>query len=317
MSKKNNINKKNDKKNNKKGAVNKTAPRKNKNEIIFDDEYFIGMPKNNENSKFSKNNKPSKNKKVKKISPQQVKKRKVFLKFFRWTSIIAIFIGIFVYIMLSPIFAVKNIKVDTDGNLTEQEIINLSAINLNENTFKYSKKQIIENIKENSYVDDVKIKRNLPNEIQITIKERFPKLMITYGNAYIYIDSQGYILEITKEYKQLPILKGIKTKDDEIGLGKRLCNDDLQRLTNVLKIIEIAKTEGLFELITSIDIEDKNEYKITMDSEEKIIYLGNCSSLDERILWVKKILEKEKGIAGEIIVNMNLNEDNPFFRERV
>ena len=141
--------------------------------------------------------------------------------------------------------------------------------------------------------------------------------MITYGNAYIYIDSQGYILEITKEYKQLPILKGIKTKDDEIVLGKRLCNDDLQRLTNVLKIIEIAKTEGLFELITSIDIEDKNEYKITMDSEEKIIYLGNCSSLDERILWVKKILEKEKGIAGEIIVNMNLNEDNPFFRERV
>ena len=30
MSKKNNINKKNDKKNNKNGAVNKTAPRKNK-----------------------------------------------------------------------------------------------------------------------------------------------------------------------------------------------------------------------------------------------------------------------------------------------
>ena len=54
-----------------------------------------------------------------------------------------------------------------------------------------------------------------------------------------------------------------------------------------------------------------------MDLEEKTIYLGDCSSLDERMLWVKKILEKEKGIAGEIIVNMNLNQDKPFFRERV
>ena len=88
-------------------------------------------------------------------------------------------------------------------------------------------------------------------------------------------------------------------------------------MATVLKILEIAKTEELSDLITSIDIEEVNEYKIIMESEEKIIYLGDCSSLDERMLWVKKILEKEKGIAGEIIVNMNLNQDKPFFRERV
>ena len=322
INKKNNENKKEKIKNNKKnfGAVKKSAPKNNKNEITFDDEYFIGMPKNNKKYPVAQKNKLPKKKKIKKVkklSPQQQKRKKAILKAFRWTCLIIVFIGIVVCILLSPLFSIKKITVSTDGNLTEQEIISLSAINLNENIFKHTKKQIKENIMENSYVEDVNVERKLPNEIKITINERVPKFMITYGNAYVYIDSQGYMLEISKEYMQLPILKGIKTTDDEIELGKRLCNEDLEKLTTVLKITEVAKTEGLLELITSIDMEDTNEYKIIMDSEEKTIYLGDCSSLDERMLWVKKILEKEKGIAGEIIVNMNLNLDQPFFRERV
>ena len=81
--------------------------------------------------------------------------------------------------------------------------------------------------------------------------------------------------------------------------------------------MEVANSEGLLNLITYIDIENIQDYKFIMDSEEKTVYLGDCSSLDERMLWVKSILEKEKGIAGEIIVNMDLNIDKPFFRERV
>lgn len=39
--------------------------------------------------------------------------------------------------------------------------------------------------------------------------------------------------------------------------------------------------------------------------------------LEERILWVKTILNETKDLQGEIFVNMNLNSDRPFFRERV
>ena len=313
--------KKNNKKN-KLGAVKKTAPKgkKQKNKENNSEDFFIGMKKN-ENKKYPtiQKNKISKvkNKKVKKLTVQQIKRRKFIFKLLKWTSLIAILVGSFIYVLLSPVFAIKKITVYTDGKLTEQEIISLSAINLNENTFKYTKKQIKENIKENSYVDEVDIKRKLPEEIQITIKERVPKLMITFGNAYVYINNQGYMLEISKEYLELPILKGINTKDEEIEAGKRLCNEDLQKLNTVFKIMESAKSEGLLNLITTIDIEDTNNYKLVMDAEEKTIYLGDCSSLDERMIWIKNILEREKGIPGEIIVNMNLNSDKPFFRERV
>ena len=93
----------------------------------------------------------------------------------------ALLVGVIIYIMLSPIFAIKTIIVSTDGKLTEQEIIGLSSITLNENTFKFTKKQIIQNIKENSYVDSVSIERKLPDKIEINVKERMYK---TLKNVY-------------------------------------------------------------------------------------------------------------------------------------
>lgn len=225
--------------------------------------------------------------------------------------------GAGLYIIMSPLFAVKKISVNTDGELNEQEIINLAAINLNENIFKFTGKQITENIKENAYVDEVNVKRKLPDEVQISIKERVPILMITYGNSYVYINSQGYMLEISNEYKELPILMGIKTEEELIEAGQRLCNEDLQKLTIVLKIMEFSENAEIFNLVTAIDISNENDYKIMLDKEEKTIYLGDCSMLEERLIWAKTILNKEKGIPGEIFVNMNLNTEAPFFRERV
>ena len=53
------------------------------------------------------------------------------------------------------------------------------------------------------------------------------------------------------------------------------------------------------------------------DSEQKIAYLGDCSDLETRMLYLAAILEKEKGNPGEIFVNINLNTDDAFFRESV
>lgn len=319
-------NKKKVKKRNKKmvkmGAEKKSAPNRKNKEIFFDDEIIIGIPKKeNEGkihiSKKEKKKLKTKKKKVKKLSQKQVKRRKAIFKLIRWTCLIVCILGVGLYIIMSPLFAVKKINVSTDGNISEQEIISLAAIKLNENIFKFTKKQIRENIKENAYVDEVSVKRKLPDEVQISIKERTPILMITYGNSYVYINGQGYMLEISSEYKELPILMGIKTEEESIETGKRLCNEDLQKLTTVLKIMEFSENAEIFDLITAIDISDQNDYKIILDKEEKTIYLGDCSMLEERLIWAKTILNKEKGIPGEIFVNMNLNEGDPRFKERV
>ena len=99
--------------------------------------------------------------------------------------------------------------------------------------------------------------------------------------------------------------------------GKRLQTEDLEKLPILAKVMELAQTNEIESLITRIDIADKENIKLIFETEEKIAYIGDGSNLITKILNIKVILEKEQGKAGEIFVNMDLNKEDPMFRERV
>lgn len=301
------------------------------NKFNFDDEIIIGVTripdKNNVKSKKSnvkkrkkKNIKPN-NKKViiedEEINEEVIENKKRKIRIIKYTSIATMILIAIVATMFSPLFNVKEIKVIGNEKISENEIISLSQIEKEENTFKINKISATKNIKQNAYIESVQIKRNLPSEIEIIVEERKASFMLEYGGNYVYINNQGYILEISSEKLNLPIIQGQATEDTDFIAGNRLINEDLQKLSTVLKIMEQAKNIEISELITKIDVSNKEDYKIVLDSEKKTIYLGDCTNLNTRMLNVKVILEKEKGIEGDIFVDMDLNNSYPTFRQKV
>ena len=64
------------------------------------------------------------------------KKRKIAFRVIKYTTLVAILIGGGIYFLLSPFFNVNKISVVGNEKITKEEIISLSSINLNENTFK-------------------------------------------------------------------------------------------------------------------------------------------------------------------------------------
>lgn len=329
---------KNKKKVNHKKTLEENEIELGKDLFSFDDEMVIGVNKkreentpkkkknntknNSKKNKKKKNNKKAKNKKTKRmltdeeIEIQRIKRMKK-LKIAKYLMLIALFITLIVVTMFSPLFNIKSIVVTGNNKITQNEIISLSQVQLEENTYKINKYKVKQRIKENAYIEDVIIKRKLPSELQISIVERQVAFMIEYGASFVYIDNQGYILEISENKLELPILQGIQTESAQFEAGKRLENEDLQKMNTVLKIMEIAKNNDISNIITRIDIEDEENYKIIFETKEKTAYLGDNSNLNTKILTIKAILEKNEGIAGEIFVNMDLNTNYPIFRERV
>ena len=110
------------------------------------------------------------------------------------------------------------------------------------------------------------------------------------------------MLEINNEKLELPILQGASTETSDFAVGNRLCVEDLEKLSS---------------LITRINIENKQNIKLIFETKDKIAYLGDSTNLINKIPLVKKILEENESKAGEIFVNMDLNKENPIFRERV
>lgn len=330
--KKRNSNKKNTKK-----TQNKT------NEIInLDNEIIIGLtpkkvekdkPKRKTKKTSKSNNKKTtsknidrakdyhqRNKKANLSKPKQNKSKKKSQKnrkntrIIKWIILILLLLTAIVLFMRSSVFNIRQIIVTNNSKISSEEIINLSTLTPGVNMFKTTNGIIRKNIKANPYIENVKVKRNLNGTITLEVEERTPTYMLKFANAYVYINNQGYILELSENPLKLPIITGFQTPEETINAGNRLAVDDLKKLADVIKIMESARSISLADIITEIDITDEKNYKLTIASEGKTVQFGDCSSINIKLLKVQALIEKEKGVQGEIYFH---DLDKTVFREKV
>ena len=279
----------------------------------LDTETVIGMTKKNH-----ERDKNIEKKIVDKNERKRLKKIKRIKRIIKWTAIIVIIAGGTTFAMVSPMFNIQDIQVNNVNRISADTVISLSGLTKGQNIFRFFTNNIEENIKQEPYVDSVEVKRVLPNKIQIEVTERVPRFCVQVLNSLAYINSQGYILEISQNELALPIITGIRTPEENIKEGNRLEEDDLICLEEVLKIMNIAKENNLDTKVTSIDISQKNEYSMTMQEEKKTIYLGDTSNLSAKMVYIQGILEDNKDKEVTIYVNGDFNKKfRPYFREKV
>lgn len=282
-------------------------------EFDFDTETVINMTNKN-NKNFMKKNNAAISKNQRKIA----KKKKRVKRIIKWTSLALIIIAGAIFAFASPLFNITQIEVINTNLLSKDKVISLSGIKKDQNIFRFLKSDVIKKIKEDPYVQEVKINRQLPNKVQIDIEERQRNFSLEFLNGYAYINNQGYILEISQDKLNLPVIKGASTEENNITPGKRLEQKDLEKLEVAIKIMTIAKENELDEKVTSIDISNKNEYILYLESEKKTVYLGNQENLTTKMLYTKKIIEKESGNEGTIYVNGDFtNKFKAYFRQKV
>ena len=217
--------------------------------------------------------------------------------------------------MVSPIFNVTEIIVSGNNVISTETITSLSQIEIGANIYKTSKEIIKKRIKENAYIESVEVKRKLPNKIELVVKERNTSYMLEYAGSFIYINNQGYILEVSNEKLDVPIIEGYTTNTEELQVANRLNKEDLTRLEMILKIVEFKESNEILEKINRINIEDKQNYTLKMEEEKKTVYLGNASNLSSRMLYLKAVLEDTKGLTGEIFISGDLVKEKAFFRQ--
>ena len=272
--------------------------------------------------KLLKDKNKSKNKKKKTL-------RKIVRVLARIVVLVIVLAIIFSIVFLSGVFSVKSIEITIDGvnqdgeSLQISEVERLSGLIIGQNLFEISRGAIKQSILQNRYVDSVEVTKHFNGTISINIEERKVKYLINYAGSYIYIDNKGNILELSSEKKDIPVILGASTDFTSLAVGSsenrvtRLNDDDLEKLDVVNNILEIAKSNDVDALISRVDITDDKNYIIYLDSEGKTVYLGDCSNLNTRILYMKSIIKQESGIQGEIFLNIDLDSEYPYFRESV
>lgn len=246
----------------------------------------------------------------------RLKKMRKIKNFIKWTILLGMIVGVLIFLCTSGLFNICQIEIVGNEQITQEQILELSEIQLGDNVFFCKKEKTKNNIGSNPYVENIKITRKLPDKIQIQVTEKQKAYQIQLDEGYAFIDNQGYILEIAETKIDKPILQGYTTAKDDILPGSRLFEDDLECLGDVLKIVKSSSEIQIQDRITTINIENKNNYILTLQELKKVIYIGNQSNLANKMLYIKAIIERENGKEGKIFVNGKLNKGfEPYFRE--
>ena len=288
-----------------------------KEEFDDDDDLFIDLKKMQQRSAENKrknhttNKKNIKGNKNSNLNKKNRKKSRVL----KIMALFLVIIGITIFAMISPIFNIEELDVTGNEKIDSSTIISLAGIKEGENIFRISKNNIINKIKENPYIDSVVIKRSLPGTLKINVKERVVAYQIKAINSYVYIDYQGYILETSSKDSGVPILEGLSTTQDTLLNGKRISNEDIEKIGKILRIMSTAKSIGISDKITKISVQN-NEYSIELKKEKKMVYIGSAKDLTNKFAYLKAILTSEKDKAGKVFVNVDFSKGyKPYFRE--
>ena len=303
-----------------------------------DEKKQVVKTKNKPGKQVNKNTKMTQNTKKKNIQQKQKMKKNVTRKnddainkqvrknrgpfkvpviFKIGVAAIVIVIATFAFLK-SPVFNIEEIKIKIDHNtvLTESEIKELSNIVVGQNMFSISKKKSIESIETNSYVEAVKIKRKIPNKLEIEVVERTIAFQIEVDGGYAYIDNYGVVIDQKNDKKDCIVITGHKTEN--IITGEKLNDEDIRGLSDVLVIIQEAKNNEVIDDITKIDISNHDDYLVYFDNLGKVAHIGDITSINDKMTRIAKILKVESEVEGEIFVNVDFNNGKyPYFRESV
>ena len=274
---------------------------KYKRVILTREEVIINMA----NKKVKTSGRKSKQREI------EQKRKKIILII---TLALVAIIGICAYLLISPSFNIQEIIITGNSQVTNEEIYEISEIKIGDNIFKTLEIVAKVRLKQNGYIEDVILHKTYPNKIEIEIKEREKSFQVrTETGCYIYIDEQGYILDYSLDKLELITIMGMEINESGIEEKRRLEENDLDKMENILQIREECRNIQIADKITQIQVKD--EYIINLGNEEIFINLGDATSLKDRMYYVNAILKEEVEKKGTIYINGSLNEGfSPYFK---
>ncbi len=140
------------------------------------------------------------------IKKKKRRKKRYLLKF---TMIIAACIGLY-FLLHIDYFTVDGITVAGNKEISDAEIVKLAEVETGDNIFDVHTMLAEKRIKKNLYIEDVDVKRMLPNRIDIVVIERSGKAQFVKGEKFVVTDNDGRVLEIAEEEQKATLVENVK-----------------------------------------------------------------------------------------------------------
>lgn len=127
----------------------------------------------------------------------------------------------------SDFFTTRHIDVAGNTRLTREMVLQYAGLNEGDNSLGISIADIERNLRDTPWVEEVSVKRLLPDRFIIKLRERMPSFWIQKDGALYYANEEGEIIAPveSKNFLSLPTLKILPGGEDAVPFLGRLLKD--------------------------------------------------------------------------------------------
>lgn len=113
------------------------------------------------------------------------------------------------YVTTSDYFALKNIDVAGDNNLSYSEVIDRAEVHVGLNSLAVSIDEIEKRLLKDPWIKNVSVKRSLPDGLEISITERTPSFWLLHNGTMYYTEEDGQRIAPVQasHFLSLPVLE--------------------------------------------------------------------------------------------------------------
>ncbi len=221
----------------------------------------------------------------------------------------------FALLFLTPIFNVKRIEVTGIKSVSQEVILNAAGIPKGTNIFRANVKKAEENIRKQQFVEDVKVKRVLPDKIKIKVTEGSVAAYINYEDNLVGISLGGKTLCLTDKasrQENIAVIYGLSVEKSIVGENAEAT--EKKKLDNALKLLKSFSDMGILNMITAIDVKSTDNIAFRYTDKLKIAF-GSMEDYDYKMDCLPDIID-QLGDNPEGLINMH-NPENITYRNTI
>ncbi len=205
------------------------------------------------------------------------------------------------------LFKIESITVTGNSCYTAEQIIRESDIEIGDSLLFLSEDKLSERLSfELPYISKIKLRRQLPNTLQIEVTEAYEELCFYRDGIFYSADGSKKLLnEYSERPSSLPVI--ISSESDTLNLGEKYLCENAQKQSLENAILKFAKDRGInVTLVNATDI-----YRTNFVIEDKIaVELGSATYLERKLEFIPKTVENMVNGEQNIIDISNWTPDN-------
>lgn len=204
-------------------------------------------------------------------------------------------------------FKVQTVVVDGNSRYTDQEILDVTEIELGENMFLLNKYAISGQLTSQlPYIQSVQIRRSLPDTILIQVEECEPVMAVVQGQDAWLVSRKGKLLEKVEAGKTggCLLVEGVELLLPTVSSTLELPQEGTISRDRLLELVDCLERRGMLEDTAAIDCGDE-DILVLAHAGRFDVEIPYDSDFDKKLYALEQIVPQlEENEKGTIILTM-------------